>query len=64
VAVAFLTSQEYRTNLVQTDYMTFLLRGADADGLTFWVSALSAGATDQQVLAATFGSPEGYQIWS
>jgi hypothetical protein len=64
VAVAFLTSQEYRTNLVEADYLTFLLRPADSSGLAAWVNALNAGATDQQVLAQIFGSPEGYQPWS
>jgi hypothetical protein len=64
VSTAFLTSQEYRTNLVQADYMTFLQRAADQGGLGAWVNALNAGATDQQVLAQIFGSPEGYQPWS
>jgi hypothetical protein len=64
VSAAFLTSQEYRTNLVQADYMTFLLRPADEGGLTAWVDALNAGATGQEVLAQIFGSPEGYQLWS
>ena len=64
VSTAFLTSQEYRSNLVQADYLTFLLRPADSAGLAAFVNALNAGATDQQVLAAIFGSAEGYQIWS
>ncbi len=64
VAVDFLTSQEHRTNLVQNDYMTFLFRVADSGGITVWVDALNAGATDQQVLAHIFGSAEGYQLWS
>jgi hypothetical protein len=64
VALAFLTSQEYRNNLVEADYETFLLRLADSDGLAAWVNALNAGATDQQVLAQIFGSPEGFQLWS
>ncbi len=64
VSLAFLTSQECRTNLVQADYMTFLLRPADPGGLTTWVDALNAGANDQQVLAQIFGSAEGYQLWS
>ncbi len=64
VAAFFLSSQEYRTNLVQNDYMTFLMRSADSGGLTAWVDALNAGATDQQVLAQIFGSAEGYQLWS
>ncbi len=64
VSLAFLTSQEYRTNLVESDYMTFLLRPADSGGLAAFVNALNAGATDQEVLAQIFGSPEGYQLWS
>ncbi len=64
VSIAFLTSQEYRTDLVEGDYMTFLLRSADSGGLAAWVNALNAGATDQQVLAQIFGSAEGYQLWS
>jgi hypothetical protein len=64
VSIAFLTSQEYRTDLVQNDYMNILMRSADSGGLTAWVDALNAGATDQQVLAQIFGSAEGYQLWS
>jgi hypothetical protein len=64
VSTAFLTSHEYRTELVQADYLTYLLRPADSAGLTAFVNALNAGATDQQVLAEIFGSLEGYQIWS
>ena len=64
VARSFLTSQEYRTNLVQADYLAFLLRSADTGGQAAWVDALNAGATDQQVLAQIFGSAEGYQLWS
>jgi Domain of unknown function (DUF4214) len=64
VSLTFLTSLEHRTNLVQSYYMTILLRPADSGGLTAWVNALNAGATDQQVLARIFGSPQGYQLWS
>jgi hypothetical protein len=64
VSTAFLTSQEYRTDLVRTDYVTYLLRPADQAGLTFWLNAINAGATDQEVLAGIFGSPEGFQLWS
>jgi hypothetical protein len=64
VAETFFTSQEYRTNLVQSDYRTFLLRAADPGGLAHWVNALNTGSTDQEVLAQLFGSPEGYDIWS
>lgn len=64
VSVAFLSSQEYRTDLVQADYTTFLKRPADDAGLSAWLTALNAGTTDQEVLARIFSSPEGYQVWS
>jgi hypothetical protein len=64
VATLFLNSQEYRTNLITQDYETFLLRSPDPGGLETWLSAFQAGATDQDVLAAIFGSPEGYSTWS
>ena len=64
VATFFLNSTEYRTDLINTDYQTFLLRSPDAGGLAIWLNAFKAGATDQQVLAAIFGSPEGFSLWS
>lgn len=64
VATAFLISQEYRQDLVQADYNTFLKHAADPGGLAYWVGKLNAGATDQQILAGIFGSPEGYKLWS
>jgi trimeric autotransporter adhesin len=64
VATFFLTSAEYRTDLIDADYATFLLRSPDAGGLATWLNAFNAGATDQEVLAAIFGSPEGYSTWS
>lgn len=64
VAAAFLTSHEYRTDLVQNDYLTFLNRAADPGGLTIWVNALNAAFTDRELLAAILGSPEGYKLWS
>lgn len=64
VALGFLTSTEYRTNLVGTYYQTYLGRAADTAGLANWLSAFQAGATDQDVLANIFGSPEGFSRWS
>lgn len=64
VGIGFLTSHEYRADLVQTDYLTLLNRAADPGGLTIWVNALNAAFTDQELLAAILGSPEGYKLWS
>ncbi|CEF49391.1 unnamed protein product [uncultured bacterium] len=64
VATDFLTSLEYRQDLVESDYDIYLGRTADQNGLNFWVNALNTGSTDQEVLAGIFGSPEGFAKWS
>jgi parallel beta-helix repeat protein len=64
VAIGFLTSTEYRTDLVEADYNLYLGRSADSTGLANWVAALQAGATDQAVLAGILGSAEGFRMWS
>ena len=64
VATMFLTSTEYRTDLIMSDYETFLGRKADPAGLAGWLNAFAAGAKDQEVLAAIFGSAEGFAMWS
>ena len=38
VALGFLTSSEYRTDLVQSDYALLLHRTPDPQGLAFWTS--------------------------
>ena len=64
VAAGFLTSPEYRTDLVESDYNQYLGRPADSLGLAGWLNLLQAGGTDQAVLAGIFGSPEGFGKWS
>jgi parallel beta-helix repeat protein len=75
VAMAFLTTQEYRIDLVnggafhyasmwQGFYAEFLHRAADSTGLNGWVAALRSGMTDEAVLAGILGSAEGYQDWT
>ena len=64
VAINFLTSTEYRTDLVQADYNLYLGRSADSAGLAGWLNALQASVTDQAVLAGTLGSSEGFSKWS
>jgi hypothetical protein len=61
VATAIFTSPEYRQNLVEGYYMTYLRRQADTEGLNTFVGALQSGATDENVIAAIVGSTEYFQ---
>lgn len=78
-ALGFLTSTEYDTDLVAGYgwtpvsggsggvggyYLTYLDRQGDAVGVAGWVSVFQAGVSEQAVLAAIFGSAEGYARWS
>jgi hypothetical protein len=54
------TSNESRTDTVQSFYKLLLNRPADPGGLWTWVAALNSGATDEQVLAGIAGSQEFY----
>ena len=58
VANIVLNSNEYRTDLVQSFYMHYLDRAADAAGLQGFVNGLGNGLTDETVIAIMIGSPE------
>jgi Ca2+-binding RTX toxin-like protein len=58
VATAVLTSDEYRTLLVQSYFERFLGRTPAAAERSPLVSQLAAGATDEQVIAGMIGSAE------
>jgi uncharacterized repeat protein (TIGR03803 family) len=76
--LALQNSKEYLTDLVNGgpwtaydpltnwggSYPQFLHRTADSDGLNYYVSQLMLPHVNVVVLAAIFGSPEGYAIWS
>lgn len=77
IAMEFLTSTEYRTDLLAGGgiwngtlpvypwagyYHEFLERAADQGGVSSWLKAFAAGMSDQQILAAIFGSTEGYDV--
>jgi hypothetical protein len=60
VAYAILTSPEYRHDLVNNYYQTYLGRTADSSGLPFWVNQLARGSSDEALLAGILASPEYY----
>jgi hypothetical protein len=58
VVQAFLGSQEYRTNVIQSIYQKVLGRSADSVGLKGWMSYLAGGQTPEQLRAQILGSDE------
>jgi hypothetical protein len=54
-------SSEYYANLIASNYLTYLGRGADSGGLAFWVSQMQQGMSDAQLLSNFVASPEYYQ---
>lgn len=58
IAQAILNSNESRTRLLQSYYQTYLHRGLDVPGLNYWLGAMAAGMSPEQVLAAFVASPE------
>jgi hypothetical protein len=60
VALGFLQSGEYESDLVTKNYQQYLGRTPSNAEVAYWVHALSNGATDAQVLASFLSSPEFY----
>ena len=58
VATDLVGSSEYRSRLVEDDYLKFLHRPADPTGLNSGVNYLAAGNTDEQYIALLTGSAE------
>jgi hypothetical protein len=58
VANALLSSTEYRTDLVVHDYQLYLGRTPTSAEINPWVTELSQGIRDEQVLAALLASSE------
>ncbi len=57
VALGFLQSAEYYSDLIAKFYQQLLNRAASGE-LSWWVNAMQHGATDTQVQAAFLSSPE------
>jgi hypothetical protein len=61
VANAFTRSHEYFATLVMQDYLQLLHRTPSAAEVSSWVNLLTAGLSDEQVLAGFASSTEYYQ---
>jgi hypothetical protein len=57
-AQSILASNEYRSHVVQTQYLDLLGRPVDLRGLLFWVFNLRHGSTYESVISNIVGSPE------
>jgi hypothetical protein len=57
----FTHSYEHDADVVQNDYQRYLGRSGSMAEVNVWVSAMQAGTTDEQVLAAFLSSPEYQQ---
>jgi hypothetical protein len=64
IAATLLGSQEYRQNLVESFYMRFLDRSADAFGMRNALDALNLGWTDERVIAGTMGEPAVHEFFN
>lgn len=62
VATAFVISTEYYSNLVNGYFETYLGRAADAAAISFFVSALQAGASTTSLIDQLVASDEFYQL--
>jgi hypothetical protein len=61
IARAFVTSDEFRTTLLDGFYQRYLGRHIDGSGLSTWLRQLQGGATQEQIEAALLTSGEYQQ---
>jgi hypothetical protein len=57
-AAAFLYTDEFKADIVNGYYQTFLGRNSDSTGLRFWVSQLQHGVSDESLISLLVSSPE------
>jgi hypothetical protein len=62
VAIAILTSAEYRQRLLTDFYSTFLRRPISAAEVSFWAPAFASGMTDEQIEGQITASPEYFAL--
>ena len=58
VAQNILSSDEYRTDLIQSWYQKYLRRSASVSEVNTWLSVFSSGGTDEQIIATIVGLDE------
>jgi hypothetical protein len=58
VALSFTTSDEYRSNLIRTDYQVFLQRTPAPQEVAGWLGALQGGLSEEGLQAAFLASDE------
>lgn len=61
VATSLTHSTAYEVGLIAHDYQQYIGRSPDAEGLTYWLTRMQAGLTDEQLSAALISSPEYVQ---
>jgi hypothetical protein len=61
VSTALTQSSEYYSNLIASNYLTYLGRAADSTGLGYWVKQMQGGLSDAGLLSAFVASPEYYR---
>jgi subtilisin family serine protease/subtilisin-like proprotein convertase family protein len=58
IALMFLNSPEYQSDLINSVYEKLLHRQADPGGLSFWIGEMQAGLPIETIMEAIAGTPE------
>jgi Ca2+-binding RTX toxin-like protein len=58
VALGFLMSNEYRSDLISSWYAAYLGRGADPAGMAYWLARFQQGQSQEDIKAAILASGE------
>jgi hypothetical protein len=61
-ASTLLTGSEYQTDLIQSWYQRFLARSATPGEVSAWLTVLTTGGTDEQVIANIVSSNEYFHL--
>ncbi len=61
VAMSLTHSTAFEVRLIAQDYQQYIGRSPDAAGLSYWITRIETGMTDEQLTAALVSSPEYVQ---